>query len=133
CGGRIAAKIRADLVDFIQQDHWIVALGSAQRMKKTARQRADVRAAMPANLRFIAHATQRDTRKFTAQCLGHAFTQRSLAHARRADEAENGPLDLLLELDDRQKFQQTILYLLKTKMLLVQDVFRRGQVKLVFS
>ena len=55
---RVAAKIRADLVDFVEHEDRIVALGAAQSLDHAARQRADVRAAMAANLRLVAHAAE---------------------------------------------------------------------------
>ena len=39
------------------------------------------------------------------------------------DQAENRPLDLLLQLDDGQKFQQPVLHLSQAEMLLIQDAF----------
>ena len=76
---------------------------------------------MAPDLGFIAHAAEGDARKLASQGVGNAPAQGGLPHARRADEAEDGPLDLFAALDDRQELQQPVLDLHETEMLLVQN------------
>ena len=80
----------------------------------------DVGAAVAANLRLVPHAAERDADEFPPQRVGHALAQRRLAHAGRADEAEDRPLDLLLELDDRDELEQAVLHLAQAEMLFVE-------------
>src|SRR6185436_14021296 len=63
CRSGIAAKIRADLVEFVEKNHRVAAFDAAQRLNDPARHRAYVGAAMSANLCFIAQSTKRNTRE----------------------------------------------------------------------
>ena len=118
---RVAAEIRADLVQFIQQDHRVAAFDAAQGLDDAAGQRAHVGAAVAADFGLVAHAAQGDARELAAQRVGHAAAQRGLAHAGRADQAEDRAFDLLAPLDDGQEFQQPVLDLRQAEMLLVQN------------
>ena len=95
--------------------------------------RADVGAAMAANLRFVAHAPQRNPRELAAQGVGHALAEGGLAHAGRPDETENRAFDFLAALEDREEFQQAVLDFAQAEMLFVQDFFRRFQIQLVLG
>ena len=83
--------------------------------------RADVSAAMAANLRFVAHAAERDARELAAQRVGHAFAERGFADAGRADEAEDRAFDLFAAFDDGEKFEQAVFDFRQAEMLLVQN------------
>ena len=122
-GRRVAAKIRADLVEFVQQNHRIAAFDAAQGLDDASGHRADVGAAMTANFRLVPHAAERDARKLAAERVGHAFAERRFADAGRADEAENRAFDLLAAFDDGEKFQQPVLDFRQAEMLLVQNLF----------
>src|SRR5258707_612464 len=86
---------------------------------------------MPADLRLVPHAAQRDAGKLPAQRVRHALAEGCLADAGRSNEAKDRALDLFLELDDRQEFQQAVLYFRQAKMLLIQNLLRHLEVKLV--
>src|SRR6266702_2083290 len=86
-GRWIATKISADLVQFVQQNYWVAAFGAAQGLNDAPRERANISAAVAANLSFIPHAAEGDPRKFTAQRVGHTASQGSLADAGRPDQA----------------------------------------------
>ena len=86
---------------------------------------------MPANLRFIAHAAERDARKLPPQRVRHALAQRRLAHARRPGQAQDRAFEIVLELDDREEFQQPVLHLFQPEMLLIKNAFRRRQIERV--
>ena len=102
---RIAAKIRADLVQFIEQNDRVAAFDAAQRLNDSSRHRADIGPPMAADFRLVPHAAQRDARELAAQRVGHAFAQRGLADARRADEAKNRPFDLFPAFDDGEEIR----------------------------
>ena len=55
-GGRIAAKILAELINFVKQNHRIIRSGAFHQLHDLSRQRADISAAMPANLGFVVNA-----------------------------------------------------------------------------
>ena len=111
---RIAAKIRADLVQFIQQDDRVAGLDAAQGLNDAAGQRADIGAAVAANLGFVAQAAEGDAGELAAERVGHAFAQGGLAHAGRADQTKDRALEILLQLDDGDEFEQPVLDLFQT-------------------
>ena len=88
---------------------------------------------MTANLGFVAHAAQRDAGKLPTQGIGHAFAQRSFADAGRTHETKNRTFQFVLQLDDSQEFQQSVLHFGQAIMLLVQNARRRGQIDLVLG
>ena len=89
-GERIAARSAAlHLVDLVDHQHGIAHLHAAQRLQDQPRQRSDVRAAVPADLRFVAHAADGDAIERSPDRLRDRLAQRGLARARRADEAED--------------------------------------------
>src|ERR1041385_2447821 len=86
-GSRVTAKIGANLVQFVQQDHRIATLHSAQGLNNAPRQCANISAPMTANFCFIAHAAECDTRELSAKRIRHAPAKRSFADSRRSNEA----------------------------------------------
>ena len=55
------------VVDFVEHDHGIVAIGTANTLDDLPGQRANVIAAMAADLRLIVHAAQRDALELAPQ------------------------------------------------------------------
>ena len=60
--GGVAAKIRAELVDFIEHDDRIARADPAQFLNDAARHRADVSPPMAANFRFVANSAEAHAR-----------------------------------------------------------------------
>ena len=87
---------------------------------------------MTADLGFIAHAAQCNSRKLAPQRVGHAPAERSLADTGRAHEAEDRPFQSILQLDDGQKLQQSVLHLGQTVVLLIENARGRGEINFVF-
>src|SRR5207253_4953729 len=98
-----------------------------------ARERPNVSATMPANLRLVAHAAERNAGELPAQCIAYALAQRGFAYARRADQAKNRPLQFVLQLDDRQELQQAVLYFAQSVMLFVENAGRGREVNFVLG
>ena len=88
-GGRVAAEIGAELVDFVEHHDGVVGAGLAEFLDDAAGECADVGAAMAADVGFVAHAAQRDAHEVAAQRCGDGFAEAGFADARRADEAED--------------------------------------------
>ena len=109
----VAAEIGAELVDLVEDEDRVLRLGAAQPLDDLAGQRADVGAAMTADLRLVAHAAERDAHELAAERLGDRPRQRRLADARRPDEAENRTLDRRIQLADGEVFEDAILRLLE--------------------
>jgi hypothetical protein len=56
---RVAAKILAEFINFVEQNHRIVRSGAFHQLHDLTGQRADISAAMSANFGFVVNAAQR--------------------------------------------------------------------------
>src|SRR5690606_23163591 len=86
--------------------------------------RADVGAAMAADLGLVAHAAQAHAHELAVGRLGDGLAQRGLAHARRADQAQDRPLHLLDPRLHRQVLEDALLDLLQAVVVGVERVLR---------
>src|SRR6266849_1635334 len=89
CRRWITPPVAADLVDLVEHDHWIQRAGLFQGARDAARERADVRAAVAADLRFIVDAAQRHTREAAPQGAGNRLAERGLTDAWRANQSDD--------------------------------------------
>src|ERR1051325_4827405 len=103
--GRIATEVVSELVDLVEDEDRILGLRATKALDDLAGQRADVGAAVAANLRLVAHATERHTHELAAERLRNRSRERGLADARRPGETENRTLHLGIELPDSQGLQ----------------------------
>ena len=129
--GGIAAEIGAELVDLVEHHDRIARAGLAQLGDDPAGHRADVGAAVAADVGLVAHAAQRDADELSAHRFGDRFAERRLADARRADEAEDRAAAVGLELADGQIFDDPPLDLVQVVVIAVEDLPRLVQVELV--
>ena len=90
-GGRIALHADRDLVDLVEHQHRVRYAGGLQRLHDAPGHGADVRAPVPADLRFVPHAAQRDPHELPVHRSRDRLPERGLADARRADEAQDRP------------------------------------------
>jgi len=132
-GGGVAPEIRADLVEFIEQDHRVAAFDAAQGLNDTPREGPDVGAAVAADFGLVAHAAQGDAGELPAEGIGDAAAQGGLADTGRADQAEDRPLELLAAFDDRQELEQAVLDFDQAEMLVVENPLGLGEVNFVFG
>ena len=88
---------------------------------------------MPADLRLVVQAAERDTPELAAQRRRHRLAQRGLTHTRRAVEAEYRGFEVALELDDGQVFEDTLLDLLEPEMVAVELLARAIQIEIVLG
>ena len=93
---RIAAPVGADLVDLVEHDHRVHRPSVAQRAHQAARERADVRAPVAADLGLVAHAAERHADELASGRAGDRLADRGLAGAGRADQREDGAGALVL-------------------------------------
>jgi hypothetical protein len=133
CRGRIAPKISANFIEFVEQDDGITTFDTPKRLDDPTGQGANVSAAMTANFRFVAHATKSDASEFAAESIGDAAAQRSLTDAGRADKAEDGTFDLFAALDDGEEFDQTIFDFGQAEMLFVENALGFGEIDFILS
>ena len=79
---------------------------------------------MAADLGLVLHAAQRDAPEVAAQRAGDAASERGLADAGRADEAQDGALAVRLELAHGQVLEDPLLDRLEAMVVLVEHVLR---------
>ena len=128
---RIAAKIRADLVDLVEHDQRIVCAGLLNRLNDAAGHRADVSSAVAANLSFIVNAAQRQAHKLSIERARDRTTQRSLANSRRANQTKNRAFRFFLQLANSQRFDDSILNLLESVVIFVENLLGLFQIEIV--
>ncbi len=126
-------KIRADLVEFVEEDDGVAALDAAEGLDDSARQRADVGAAVAADFRLVAQAAEGDAGELAPEGIGDAFAEGGFADAGRADEAEDGAFEFLLELDDGEEFEEAVFDFGQAEVLFVEDALGFGEVNLVLG
>ncbi len=107
----------------------------ASRMARRidAGHRADVRAAVPADLGLVAHAADRDALELAAQRLGDRLPERGLADAGRPDEAEDRPVQVVLQLAHGEELEDAVLDLLEVVVVAVEDLARVLEVEVVLA
>ncbi len=86
--------------------------------------RADVRAAVAADLCLVAHAADRKPRELALERARDRLAERRLADAGRPDEAEDLPRRVVAELRDREVLDDPVLDLLEVVVILVQHLAR---------
>ena len=128
-GGRIAAPVGADLVDLVEEDHRVHRLRVAEGTHEAAREGADVRPAVAANLRLVTDAAKGHPHELAIEGLRDRFADGRLAGAGRPDQGEDRArtlvrLDaaLLAELRDRDVLDDAVLDVLEPGVVRVEDL-----------
>ena len=88
----------------------------------------DVRAPVAADLGLVVHAAQAHAHELASRRLGDALAERGLAHAGRADEAQDRAAARGIELAHREVLEDAPLDLLEAVVVLVEDAPRLGDV-----
>ena len=130
---RVAAPVGAHLVDLVDQHQRVRRLGVAQRADDRAGHRADVGAAVAADLGLVAHAADRHAHELAAERVRDRVPERGLADARRADEAEDLARDLVAQLRDREVLDDPVLHLLEVEVVVVEHLARVVEVEVVLG
>ena len=120
--GRVATEVGTHLVDLVEQEQRVRALGLAHRLDDLAGHRADIGAPVAADLRLVAHAAQRQPHELAVGGARDALSQRRLAHARRTHQAEDGTLHVVLELADGEVLEDALLHLVQRVVIAVELV-----------
>jgi hypothetical protein len=124
----VAVHAGAGLVDLVEHHHAAARTGFFERLDDVARKRADISAAVAADLGLVVHSAQRHARELAPERLGNTLAERGLAHARRADKAQDRPVAVRIELAHRQEFQNAFFYHLQTEMVFAQYAPRLGNI-----
>ena len=130
-GGRVSLEGGADLVDLVQHDHRVGHFRVFQCLHKFARHGADIGAAMPFDLGFVTHATHAESIELAAEGVGDGMADGGFAHARRADQQENGTADFALEGAFGQELDDTVFHVVETIVVTVQNAAGSGQIEMV--
>ena len=141
----VAAVVAAHLVKLIQQHEWIADAGLFHQRYDAPRHGADVGAAVAADLRLVAHATERKAHEGPVQGTGDAACQASLADPGRAHQTKDGtthgqgfgrffPCDgfrapLPQFAHDGEMFKDAGLHFLQPRVILVQHDFGFVQIQ----
>ena len=126
CG--IATHVRAHLVDFVEQEQRVLHANFRHLLDELAWHGTDIGTAVTADLRFVTHPTEGHPHIFAAGRLGDGLTQRGLAHTGRANQTEDGALELIDARLHRQIFEDAILDLLKAIVIGIQHLLRLAKV-----
>ena len=130
---RVAAPVGAHLVDLVDHEQRVVGARVAHGADDDAGHRAHVRAAMPADLGLVAHAADADALELAAHRLGDAVAEARLAHAGRADEAQDRPVQVVLEPAHGQELEDAVLDLLEVVVVAVEDLAGVRHVQVVLA
>jgi len=103
----------------------------AERLHDPSGHRADVGTPMPADLRLVTHAAERDADEFAVHGAGDRLSERGLPDARGADEAEDRPLHVAFELPDGEILDDPFLHLVQIVVILVEHAPRFDGVQTV--
>src|SRR6185312_16205262 len=128
CRRGVALDAGPELVDLVEHHHAVAGAGFADALDDVAGERADIGAAMAADLGLVMDATQAHADEFAAGGAGDALAERGLADARRTDEAQDRALAAGLQLLHGQVFEDAALHLRQAEMILFEDASRLGDV-----
>ena len=130
---RIAAEVRAHLVDLVDHQQRVVGAGVAHRPDDRPRHRADVGAPVAADLGLVAHAADAEALELAPQRPGDRAAKRGLADAGRTDEAQDRAAGVRLELSHREELEDPVLDLLDVVVILVEHLARVLEVEVVLG
>jgi hypothetical protein len=92
----VAAPVGADLVDLVEHDHRVHRPGVPEGADEPARQGADVRAPVTADLGLVADAAERHADELASGRARDRLADRGLARSGRPDQREDGAALLVL-------------------------------------
>ena len=131
CGSGIPSLVISDFIDLIEQHQRILHACLTQSRSDPARHRAHICPPVSADLRLIAHAAEADPDIFLVECFCHALRDGSLACSGRSHQTENRAVAPFGQRPHRQEFQNTLLHLFQSVMLLLQQFLRLRDVRIV--
>jgi len=122
--GRITLDAHAQLVDLVEHQHRVAGAGLADRLHDVAGQRANIGAAVAADLGLVVRAAQAHALELDPERARDALAERGLPDAGRPDETEDRTAALRVELAHRQVLDDAPLDLLETVVIGVEDAAR---------
>ena len=132
CAGRIAAPVRAHLVDLVDQEDRVDRLRVAQGADDRSGHGPDVRAPVAADLGLVADAADRDPDELAPEGLRDRLAEGRLPDPGRPHEAEDRAREVaLLELRDREVLDDPLLDLVQVEVVGVEHLARLLEVEVV--
>ena len=126
---RVAAEVGAELVDLVEHEDRVLRLGAAQALDDLAGQRADVGAAMAADLGLVAHAAERDAHELAPERPARSSAPSDVLPTPGGPTKHRmGPFSAGLQLAHGQVFEDAVLDLLEAVVVLVEHVLGLRQV-----
>ncbi len=116
------------LVHLVQHQHAVAGARLADRLDDVAGQRAEIGAAVAADLGLVMGAAEADPGELAAGGPRDALAERGLADAGRPDEAQDRALAVGVELAHREELEDPALDLLQAEMVGIEDAPRLGDV-----
>ena len=130
---RVAAKIRTDFVDLVEHKNRIARAAAAQLLNDASRHRADIRATMTANLRFIAHPPETDPHKLATERVGDRLTETGFAYAGWPEKTEDRAVSLRIEFPYREIFDESLLNFFQIVVIAIKDLLRLIEIEVVIA
>src|SRR5438034_7272034 len=118
----VAAEVRADLVDLVEHEDGVDLARGLHVLEDAAGQRTNVGASVAADLGLVTDATKRHADELAAHRASDGLAEARLAHAGRADEAEDRRAQVLAELAHRHVLDDPILHLGQAVVVLIEDL-----------
>ncbi len=119
--GGIAAEVGRHLVDLVEKQHRIDGRGLAHHLDDLTGKGADIGSPVSPDLCFVAHPAEREPHEVSPGCARDRSRERGLPGTRRPDKAQDRAGGLAHQLANRQKFEDSILDLFETVVVLVED------------
>ncbi len=117
----VAAEVHRHLVDFVEQEDRILRTGLLHHLDDLAGERADVGAAVAADLGFVTHAAEREAHELAVHRARDRLGERGLADPGRTRKRQDRRLWLLHQGANGEELEDAVLDLLETVVVLVQD------------
>ena len=130
---RIAAKIRAHFIDFIQKKKGIFCFCMSNGFDEAPRHGTDVGAAVPADFSFIMDTAQRNTGEFFVQRTGNRAGKAGLTDTGRSHKANDRRLCFRSKDTDGKILKDTFLNFCKAVMVFIQKFRCFFQIEKVFA
>ena len=135
----IAAVVRRELVDLVEQDDRVDRAGLLHGSDHAAGHRADVGAAVTANLGLVADAAETDADELAIHRAGDRASEAGLADTRRSGKAEDlrnaGPhlVAGLPQLAHGEEVEDALLDVLETVVVFIEDLLGNLEIEPVFA
>ncbi len=118
---RVAAEVHRHLVDFVEEEQRVLRARLLHHLDDLAGERADVGAAVAADLRLVADPAERQPHEVPVHRPGDRLGERRLAHARGAGEGQDRGLGLLDQGAHGEELEDALLHLVEPVVIGVED------------